>query len=95
MTLNIENIDDPASIIVIALVLAFLCAAISVWREVHSASYRNRPQVVLRRCRIELCALKRDLRTLPAGHGMHELLQTIDHAESTMDKVEFEVAGRR
>ncbi len=76
---------DAGMLIVIAVILAFFAGLISVVREMNSANYRNRPEVILRRCKIELRAIYQELMRLPANRDVHELCQDIQRVERLVD----------
>jgi hypothetical protein len=50
------------------------------------------PRVILRRCRLELHAVRGELSMLPAGKEMHAIFREIENACHTIDLVEREYA---
>lgn len=72
--------------------------AFFMWRCMRAANANANPATakdprpILRRCRLSLMEVRRDLHSLPATKMVHAISAECDQLEETIDRVEAEVA---
>lgn len=78
--------------LVFSLLCGCLCAAaLVVWmfrKRRQAERGASDPQIILRRCRLALCEVRKELSMLPATREMHAIFAEIENCNHTIDLVE-------
>lgn len=67
-------------------VVSFVCAALAASQTANRNA--DDPKIVLRRCRLELAMIRRELEQIPATREAHDVFAQIESTQRTIDETE-------